>query len=179
MNILRTKIFMTNQQGIFSMASSLAKNKGAFAKVTSFKKQLPKEEKKEIAAMIPEKLAEAKTGKKSAKDPKIMAILRKIARGEQLTPDEMETLKEIDPESLTKAKMAAQRRKEIESRLRTAKTKEEFDSILTSAKQEAHISLSGKTTQEYGDYLAAAVRKIEEKFRNGEEKTRKKLDIKI
>lgn len=92
-------------------------------------------------------------------------IAKKIARGESLTGEERDKLTEIDPEKLEKAKRANERRKELESRLKRARSKKEAKDIILQAKMEANIVLD-KVDEKYGEYLVEAVNKAELNYKN-------------
>lgn len=90
-------------------------------------------------------------------------IVRKIALGESLTPEEVEKLEKIDPEKLRKAKMANERRKELRQKLKNAKDPEEAKSLITSAKSEVLAALD-LNDEVYSNLLAEAIRKEESEY---------------
>ncbi|CAK7042177.1 hypothetical protein CIW83_14735 [Tissierella sp. P1] len=90
-------------------------------------------------------------------------IAKKIARGENITAEERAMLMEMAPDKLEKAMQASKRRKEIESRIKTAKTKKEAREIILQARVEAKIAFD-KIDKVYGEYFMEAVNKIEEDY---------------
>ena len=70
---------------------------------------------------------------------------------------------EMAPDKLEKAMQASKRRKEIESRIKTAKTKKEAREIILQARVEAKIAFD-KIDKVYGEYFMEAVNKIEEDY---------------
>lgn len=135
-----------------------------FKNTLSYKKEKPK-------FLNPEPITDdsmiSQIAKQMKDKNKTEKILKKIARGEHLSEEEMAYLEKIEPEKIQKAKAANLRRKEIERQMANAKNKEEAEKILLMAKQEALTAVSGKHTQEYGEYLVAAIQKTEEKFYKG------------
>lgn len=81
------------------------------------------------------------------KDLKKEKITKKIARGEKLSPEEQEELKEIDPEAIRKAQTANKRREEIRSRLKSSKDKDEAKAVLMEAKMEALSAMDSKNVE--------------------------------
>ena len=184
MNIQANKFLLGSRAGTFSIAW---KQDGFFAKIASFKRKETPEgtaagEKTEDVKKMEELLRLAKESMNSLNSTDQATILRKVASGEELTEKEKSLLRNIDPKSLSKAQAAARRRWEIESRLARAKTRAEAKAILMSAKQEVHMAISaGKSedANEYADYLAAAVKKAEERYYRNELKKKAELDIKV
>lgn len=90
-------------------------------------------------------------------------IVRKIALGESLTPEEVEKLEKIDPEKLRKAKMANERRKELREKLKNAKDPEEAKILITSAKSEALAAID-LNDEVYSKLLGEAIKKEESEY---------------
>lgn len=101
--------------------------------------------------------------KKVMNDIKADRIAKKIARGESITEEEKAKLMEIAPEKLEKAMKANKRRKELEDRLKTVKTKKEAREIILQAKVEAQTVFE-KIDQSFGGYLIEAVNKAEANY---------------
>lgn len=96
-------------------------------------------------------------------------ILRKIARGESLTPAEQEAAKKMDPITLRKAENANRQRQELEKKLKAAKTEKEARDLIVQAKANALQVATGP----YGDRLTGSllmegINEAERKYRAGE-----------
>ncbi len=85
-------------------------------------------------------------------------IARRIARGERITPEERALLAKHDPELLRKAEMAARRRKDLEMRLKRAKTEREAKKIMLEAR--AEVQMLSKDTA-YANLLSDAYNKVD------------------
>lgn len=107
---------------------------------------------------------------------KIEAIARKIAKGDVINSAERALLEKDNPELLRKAEMAARRRKDVEARLKRAKTKSEARAIIAEAKMEVQQVFSSKDPT-YAELLSAAYSDLKPNKDNDEDK--KELDIKI
>ncbi|MDR7855640.1 hypothetical protein [Tissierella sp.] len=107
---------------------------------------------------------------------KIEGIARRIARGDDITSEERALLEKNDPDLLRKADMAARRRKDVEARLKRAKTKSEARAIITEAKIEVQQVFD--KDPKYAELLSAAYSDLKPNKDNGEE-DKKELDIKI
>ncbi|ABW18179.1 hypothetical protein [Alkaliphilus oremlandii] len=124
---------------------------------------------------------------------KLERIARKISRGDRVNNEERALLGKHNPEKLRKADMASKRRKELESRLKSAKNEKEARDIIMEASVEVGQVLSNKDN-EYGELLSDAYDKAIHEYHSGISKesgksnmeaiiehrnTKRKLDIKI
>lgn len=102
-------------------------------------------------------------------------IARKIARGEDITAEERAMIMEKAPDRLDKAVQANKRRKEIESRIKVAKSEREARDIILESKVEAKAAFD-RGDQIYGEYLMEAVNKVESEYNKNGGKNKEKID---
>lgn len=107
-------------------------------------------------------------------------IARRIARGDEISPEDRAFLAKHDPDLLRKADMAARKGKELERRLKNAKTEREARAITTEASIE--IQQAFKNNDEvYADLLSEAYREVSlnRKQKKADSPEENKLDIEI
>lgn len=106
---------------------------------------------------------------------KLERIARKISRGDRVNNEERALLAKHNPEKLRKADMASKRRKELETRLKSAKSEKEARDIIIEARTEVAQSLSTKDT-DYGELLSHAYDKAIHEHLSGGSKENSKTD---
>lgn len=143
-----------------------------FSKSLAFKDKMTKENASLIKQEIDKRDQEIKKlfeidqeSKNKISESEERRILRKLARGEKLTPKEKEKAKKIEPEKMQKAQMAKQRKDQIERALKAAKSKEDQARILSSAQME--VSMSADKDAVYSDLLNEAVSKAKSNSKKG------------
>lgn len=106
------------------------------------------------ASLIAEKVSE---------DLKTNNVLRKIARGEHLTPREREHLEKVSPDQKQKAEAANEERKQLKVRVAQAKTEKQAREAIAQAKMGAQVVFD-KGDEEMGTLLFEAALKVEEEY---------------
>lgn len=90
-------------------------------------------------------------------------ILKKIARGEKLSPEEQSKAMGIDPQLLAKAKFSNEMREQAKIRIRQAKSKTEAMEVVMSVKTQAINAIEvGDTTQ--GELIMEAASDLEKEI---------------
>lgn len=109
--------------------------------------------------------------RKSMEDSiRIQRIAKKIARGEKVSPQDIQFLREKSPEKLAKAIMANEERKMTETQIRAAKDKKEVERILVDAKTQ--ISAGAKQDPDFTELRFEGSNQLEEKYLRGKKKNR-------
>lgn len=106
---------------------------------------------------------------------KLERIARKISRGDRVNNEERALLAKHNPEKLRKADMASKRRKELETRLKSAKSEKEARDIIMEARVEVGQVLSNKDN-EYGELLSDAYDKAIHEHFSGDSKESSKTN---
>ena len=106
------------------------------------------------------------------KKSSVEKIAKKITRGESLTQEEMEFIKQNDPEMLRKAQMAKQEKEELERKVKSAPNKQQAQSILAQAGMTA-LKITKDVDPQLGSLLMEAVKSVQEEFNKGEKPSNK------
>ena len=106
---------------------------------------------------ILQKLLEPKDVDDSEKDmKKAQRIAKKIARGEPVTPQEKQFLRQVDPKLAQMAELARKEGERIKHALQQASSKEEQQSIVQQAYQQ--VTEVSKKNPQFGELLGEAVK---------------------
>jgi len=106
------------------------------------------------------------------KKSSVEKIAKKIARGESLTAEEMEFIRQNDPEMLRKAQMAKQEKEELERKVKSAQNKQQAQSILAQAGMAA-LKVAKEVDPQLGNLLMEGVKSVQEEYTKGEKPSNK------
>ncbi|MGL4849932.1 MAG: hypothetical protein ACRC28_13605 [Clostridium sp.] len=103
-------------------------------------------------------------------------IAGKIAKGEELSKEELEYIQEKNPELLRKAKVVSKQREELEREVKSAKTPKDKLKVLSKAKMNvmSGVDFKNKASIELVALQLKAIQKVEET--TGKREENKKID---